>query len=77
MANGPDDIYMERKGRIEKVAGSPAGVNLCGSWRGLVAFSMQPINEGVIAKCGESVDAWSSLSTNEIDGVARRETHCH
>jgi len=29
-----------------------------------VAFSMQPINEGVIAKREESVDAWSSLSTN-------------
>src|SRR5215213_1933587 len=38
---------------------------------------MQPSNEGVIAKRGESVDAWSSLSTNKIDGVARRETHCH
>src|SRR5215218_1405809 len=38
---------------------------------------MQPINEGVIAKRGESIDAWSSLSTNQIDGVARRETHCH
>src|SRR5829696_1231282 len=57
--------------------GSPAGCYPCGSRRGLVAFSMQPINEGVIAKRGESIDAWSSLSTNQIDGVARRETHCH
>src|SRR5215211_8608511 len=38
---------------------------------------MQPSNEGVIAKREEAVDAWSSLSTNQIDGVARRDTHCH
>ncbi len=38
---------------------------------------MQPINEGVIAKRGESVDAWSSLSTNELDGVARRKPQFH
>jgi hypothetical protein len=64
MVNGPDDVYTERKRRIEKVAGSPAGSYPCGSRRGLVAFSMQPINEGVIAKRAESVAAWSSLSTN-------------
>jgi len=29
-----------------------------------MAFSMQPSNEGVIAELEESVDAWSSLSTN-------------
>jgi hypothetical protein len=38
---------------------------------------MQPSNEGVIAERGESVDGWSSLSTNQVDGVARRETHLH
>jgi hypothetical protein len=77
MVNGPDDVYMERKGADrEGGLGHLPGVT-CGSRRGAVAFSMQPINEGVIAKRGESVDAWSSLSTNQIDGVARRETHCH
>ena len=77
IVNGPDDVYMERKGRIEKVAGVTCRVSPVRLMARPGAFSMQPINEGVIAKGGESVDAWSSLSTNEIDGVARRETHCH
>jgi hypothetical protein len=44
---------------------------------GATAFPMQPINERLIAQSGESVDAWPPLSTNELDGVARRQPHVH